>query len=64
MFRVEDRPERGLLICLPVMIVLVGCCASMLPEHAVMEVIDFLAAWTFGSIPLAVLVGHCALGEE
>ncbi len=64
MFPVEDRLERVLLICLPVMIALLGCGAGMLPEHRVMLVLDFLTAWTFGSIPLAALVGHCAPGEE
>ena len=35
MFPVEDRLERVLLICLPVMIALLGCGAGMLPEHRV-----------------------------
>ncbi|HTW70480.1 MAG TPA: hypothetical protein VME47_11370 [Acetobacteraceae bacterium] len=60
----EDRLERMLLICLPVMIVLLGCGASLVRPHLVMDVLDVITAWTGTSIPLAVLIGHCALNED
>lgn len=59
-----DRLERMLLICIPVTIILLGCGASLMRPHLVRDVLDVLTAWTCTSIPLAVLVGHCALNEE
>ncbi|HTZ70555.1 MAG TPA: hypothetical protein VMB71_07895 [Acetobacteraceae bacterium] len=64
MVPVEDRLEKVLLFCLPAMIVMIGCGAGMLTPHAIRELLDFLTAWTFASVPLAVLVGHCALDED
>jgi hypothetical protein len=60
----EDRLERLLLICIPMMIVLLGCGASMVRPHVLLEVLDVLTAWTCASVPLAVLFGHCALNDE
>ncbi|HUB16554.1 MAG TPA: hypothetical protein VMB34_31755 [Acetobacteraceae bacterium] len=64
MLPAEDRLERLLLFCIPAVIVLLGCGAGMLRPDAVIKVLDFLAAWTFASIPLAVLVGHCTMDRE
>jgi hypothetical protein len=60
----EDRLERLRLICIPMMIVLLGCGASMVRPHVLLEVLDVLTAWTCASVPLAVLFGHCALNDE
>lgn len=60
----EDRLEGMLLICIPMMIVLLGCGASMVRPHVLLAVLDVLTAWTCVSIPLAVLFGHCALNDE
>jgi len=60
----EDRLERLLLVCIPATIVLLGCGASVVRPHFVMQVLYMLMAWICTSIPLAVLVGHCALNDE
>jgi len=64
MFPVENRLERVLLFGLPAMIVLLGCGASFLTIRAILQLLNFLIAWGCASIPLAVLVGHCALDED
>ncbi len=64
MSRAEDRRERLLLSFLPSLIVLLGCGASLVPHAALAQVLGFVTAWTCLSIPLAVLVGHCALSED
>jgi hypothetical protein len=60
----EERRERLVLVGVPMLVVLLGCGLSVLPAAAVAEVLDCLTAWICVSIPLAVLVGHCALGED
>jgi len=60
----EDRRDRVISFGLPVMVVLTGCGASLLPSAVLSHILEFLTVWTFLSIPLAVLVGHCALGED
>jgi hypothetical protein len=59
-----DRQQRTILICVPALIVLLGCAASLLPPAALAEALAWVTAWTCLSFPLAVLVGHCALGED
>ena len=63
MFPAQDRRDRLILLCVPTLIVVLGCGISLLPAVVVTEVVTFLTVWTIGSIPLAVLVGHCALSE-
>jgi hypothetical protein len=36
----------------------------LLLRETLAEALGFLAAWTVLSVPLAVLVGHCALSED
>ena len=60
----DDRLERVILFCVPTLIVLLGCGASLLPYAAIVEALACLILWSCLSVPLAVLVGHCALGEE
>lgn len=60
----EGRREALVLFCVPALIVLVGCGASLLPPAALAQVLICLAAWSCLSIPLAMLFGHCALGED
>ena len=64
MFPAEVRREKVFLFCISALILLLGCGMSLLPSSAVAEVLRLLTAWTCLSIPLAVLVGHCALGED
>ena len=59
-----DRRERVILLCVPVLIVLTGCGASLLSPATLAQVLAGLTVWTCLSFPLAVLVGHCALGED
>jgi hypothetical protein len=59
-----DRQERAFWCCVPVLVLLLGCGASLLSPAALADVLAVLTAWTCLSFPLAVLVGHCALGEE
>lgn len=64
MFPAAVRREKLFLFCIPALILVVGCGMSLLSASAVAEVLRFLTAWTCLSIPLAVLVGHCALGDD
>jgi hypothetical protein len=60
----EQRHERLLLFCVPMLIVLLGCGASLLPPATLTAALACLTVWAGLSVPLAVLVGHCALGED
>jgi len=60
----DDRRDRMISFCVPAMVVLTGCGASLLPPATLGQILEFLTVWTCLSIPLAVLVGHCALGED
>jgi hypothetical protein len=60
----EDNVSRMLLFGLPATIAVVGIALSLLPTHYAMDVIDALTTWACMSLPLGVLIGHCALGEE
>jgi hypothetical protein len=60
----EDRRERVILFCLPALILLLGCGASLLPPAILSQVLACLTVWTCLSLPLSVLVGHCALSED
>ncbi|MFL5280335.1 MAG: hypothetical protein ACJ8AW_04900 [Rhodopila sp.] len=37
-----------------------ACLLQFLPQ----SLMDFIMAWTLLSLPVGVLVGHCALGED
>ena len=60
----EDRPARITLVMVPIAIVALGCGVSLLPRDVVLQVFNVLAAWLTLSLPIGVLVGHCALGES
>lgn len=60
----EERLERVILICTPMLVVLLGCGATLLSPAMLSEVLFYLTVWACLSIPLAVLVGHCVLSEE
>ena len=60
----EDRRERLILFCVPTLVAMLGCGASLLPAAALADMLHLATAWTCLSIPLAVFVGHCALGED
>jgi hypothetical protein len=59
----EDRLTRLTLALVPVVIVALGCGASLLPRDLVVRAIGALAAWLSLSLLIGVVVGHCALGE-
>jgi hypothetical protein len=45
----------------PVVLVAAGACLlQSLPE----SVLEFLTAWTLVSVPVGVVIGHCALSED
>jgi hypothetical protein len=56
----DHRRERGVLFAVPALIVLLGCGWRLVP----FDVVVWLIAWTFLSLPLAILIGHCALTED
>ncbi len=60
----QERRERLILFCVPALVVLLGCGASLLSPATLAEGLACLTVWTSLSVPLAVLVGHCALGED
>jgi hypothetical protein len=59
----EDRLARLALAIVPVAIVVVGCCLSLLSRDFVVDVLTILAVWLSFSLPVGVVVGHCALSE-
>jgi hypothetical protein len=59
----EDRRDR-LVFYIPALIVVLGCGVSLLPHAALADALIGLTAWTGLSIPLAMLIGHCALSED
>jgi hypothetical protein len=45
----------------PILLVAVGACLlQSLPDG----VLEFLTAWTLVSVPVGVVIGHCALSED
>lgn len=44
----------------PLVAIAAACLLRSLPEG----VLDFLTAWTLISVPLGIVVGHCALSED
>jgi hypothetical protein len=59
----EDWINRSILAVVPLAIIVAGCCLSQLPRSLVMEALSILAVWLCISLPLGVVVGHCALSE-
>ncbi len=60
----EDRFEKILSICVPVVVLSVGCGARLLPSTILYGLLTGLTLWTGLSIPLAILMGHCVLNED
>jgi hypothetical protein len=58
------RSQRLLLVCIPALIVAVGCGARLLPPAIVVHVVTYLSLWVALSLPMSILVGHCALSED
>ena len=63
MATVGDRLVRLTLALMPVVIVTLGCGASLLPRELVARAISALTAWLTVSFLIGVVVGHCVLGE-
>lgn len=60
MWSSEGSPGVVSLIGPPIGVMACVFILFMLPS----AVLTVLAAWTLGSIPVGVLIGHCALSEE
>lgn len=60
----DDRRERLVSVCVPALIVLLGCGLSLLPPATLAHAVSCFVVWICLSFPLAVLVGHCALSED
>jgi hypothetical protein len=58
-----DRRDPVKQLLLPLGIVAIGCGASLLPHHLIVEAAQLLAAWLTLSLPIGVVVGHCVLDE-
>lgn len=48
------------LFGLPAIMLISAILLRTLPHH----VLTVLMAWTLASVPIGILIGHCALGEE
>jgi ABC-type spermidine/putrescine transport system permease subunit II len=59
----EDRLARMTFVLVPAVIVAVGCGLSLLPRGVVGETFTVLGVWLSFSLPVGVVVGHCALSE-
>jgi hypothetical protein len=57
----EDRLARLMLVVVPITLVALGCGVSLLPHDVIMQVFYVLAAWLTLSLPIGIVVGHCAL---
>ena len=60
----REYREKMIAICVPPLLVLAVGGLAWLPLAFVEHVLTVLTAWTCTGFSLAVLVGHCALGEE
>ena len=45
-------------------IALTATAACLLPVDVLATILTVLTAWTCASLPIGVLVGHCALSED
>lgn len=61
---IDDRRDRLVPVCLLASMVLLGCVLSLLSRGEIIDLLGFLVVWACLSVPLAVLVGHCILGED
>ena len=57
-----DRLDRLLLSSVPAIIALAGG-VSLLPHELLVRATGVLTVWLTMSVPIGVVVGHCALGE-
>jgi hypothetical protein len=57
-----DRLDRLLLTCLPAVIILGGG-ICLLPRELLVRATGVLTVWLTMSVPIGIVVGHCALGE-
>jgi len=64
MLQTEDRLARMALIAIPAAIIGVGVGLSLLPRSFAAELLTLCLAWTSFSLPLGIMIGHCALGEQ
>ena len=64
MFPAGGRRDALILFSIPTLIAALGCAARLLPPTAVAVLVQVLTDWTCLSVPLSVLVGHCALSED
>ena len=58
-----ERLVRVAPAMLPGITVAIGC-ACLLPVNILALILTVLTAWTCASVPIGVLVGHCALSED
>jgi hypothetical protein len=57
-----DRLDRLLLASLPAIMALGGG-IYLLPRELLMRATGLLTVWLTMSLPIGIVVGHCALGE-
>jgi hypothetical protein len=57
-----NRLDRLLLASLPAVIAL-GVGISLLPRELLLRATGVLTVWLTMSVPIGIVVGHCALGE-
>jgi hypothetical protein len=57
-----DRLDRLLLASVPAIIALGGG-VSLLPRELLLRATGVLTVWLTLSVPIGIVVGHCALGE-
>ena len=64
MSRSAEYGEKIVTVGLPPLLVLLGFALTELAPATLAHVLTVLTAWTCAALPLAVLIGHCSLGEE
>ena len=64
MSRLAEYREKIVVAMIPPLLVLTALGLDHLPPARLAHLLTFLTAWACMALPLAVLFGHCALGED
>jgi hypothetical protein len=64
MSRVAELREKIITATVPPLLVLTLLGLEHMPPAMLARLLTLLTAWACMALPLAVLFGHCALGEE
>lgn len=64
MSRLAECGDKIITAALPPLVLLTALGLERLPTATLLHLLTFLTAWACTALPVAVLFGHCALGEK